>query len=305
MRCTATTTLCARSIRKGPSRAGKSQPEKAGVEKLRSEVYAATSRRTRRSGRNKDIECCRSLGRGIGPAKRAAVVRLEALPGRWEQAGTADRSRIDVAVVGAMWLPRGAEVAAILVEQAEVAQDEKSACLWLGPTKTNPSGKECQRTLRCVCRSGDDLLIGTRVCPVHALQRILGRQVVAGFTSKHPIVSGSDGLALSPVKARRLIAQKLGTQALTEHSLRRMGAQFYERRGVSLSFVEVLGRWGSATIERYVADALAEKASLAPLGSRAGLGHFRHTWGHGHPGRSWDVSPRLVGLDQAVRQNRT
>ena len=44
---------------------------------------------------------------------------------------------------------------------------------------------------------------------------------------------------------------------------------------------------------------------VGTLGSRAGLGHFRHTWGHGHPGRSWDVSSRLVGLDQAVRQNRT
>ena len=294
---------------------------KAGVEKLRSEVHAATSRRTRISRiktlrrlsaeagvhllpvtnagmellaaalkagmyssavtylkilkqlhtqaghpwtadlEETRIECSRTLGRGIGPAKRAAVVRLEALPGRWEQAGTA----IDVAVVGAIWLLRGAEVGAILVEHAEVAQDEKSACLWLGPTKTNPSGKECQRILRCACRSGDDMFIGTRVRPVHALQRILRRQVAAGFTSKHPIVSGSDGLALSPVKARRLIALGLGTQALNEHSLRRMGAQFYARRGVFLSFVQVLGRWRSATIERYVADALAEKAWWAPL----------------------------------------
>ena len=161
---------------------------KAGVEKLRSEVYAATSRRTRMSriktlrrlfgrGRSQSLagyerwhgvagggtyrsavtywgsgsscthrqgtrgpqiwkkqgsSAVAALERGIGPAKRAAVVRLEALPGRWEQAGTADRARIDVAVVGAMRLLRGAEVAAILVEQAEVAQDEKSACLLVG-----------------------------------------------------------------------------------------------------------------------------------------------------------------------------
>ena len=52
------------------------------------------------------IECGRSLGRGIGPAQRAAVVRLEALPDRREQADTAVRARIDVAV--AMWLLRGA-----------------------------------------------------------------------------------------------------------------------------------------------------------------------------------------------------
>ena len=71
-------------------------------------------------------------GRGIGPAKRAAAVRLEVLPDRWERASTTDRARIDVAVVGAMWLLRGAEVAAILVDQAEIAQDQNSAGVWLG-----------------------------------------------------------------------------------------------------------------------------------------------------------------------------
>ena len=106
---------------------------------------------------------------------------------------------------------------------------------------------------------------GTRVCPVCALQRTLRRQDAAGFTSKHPIVSSSDGLALSPIKPRKLIAEGLGTQALTEHSLRRNGAQFYARRGVPLSFVQVLGRWRSTSIERNVADASAEKASWAPL----------------------------------------
>ena len=78
------------------------------------------------------IGCGRSQGRGVGPAKRAAVVRFEALPGERERAGTTDRARIDVAVVGAMWLLRGAGVAAILVDQAEIAHDQKSACLWLG-----------------------------------------------------------------------------------------------------------------------------------------------------------------------------
>ena len=215
----------------------------------------------RRFGRNKRIECSRSLERGIGPAKRAAVGRLEAPPGRWEPAGTADRARIDVAVVGAMWLLRGAEVAAILVEQAEVAQDEKSACLRLGPTKTTPSGKECQRILRCACRSGDDLFIGTRVCPVHALQRIVRRQVAAGFTSKHPIVSGSDGLHFH--------------QSRPETHRRR---PWYPGRSPSTPCEECahssthaeaspcpLCKYSAATIEKYVADALAEKASWAPL----------------------------------------
>ena len=38
--------------------------------------------------------------------------------------------------------------------------------------KTNPSGKLSKNTSVCV-QVGDDLFIGTHVCPVHALQRIL------------------------------------------------------------------------------------------------------------------------------------
>ena len=177
----------ARAMLESPSQ------RKAGVEKLRSEVYAATSRRTRisriktlrrlsaeagvnllpvtnagmellaaalKAGTYRSaaaylgiwkqmhtkaghpwtanleatrIGCGRSLGRGIGPAKRAAVVRLEALPDRWERAGTTDRARIDVAVVGAMWLLRGAE--------AEIAQDQKSACVWLGLPRPIPAAR--------------------------------------------------------------------------------------------------------------------------------------------------------------------
>ena len=44
-----------------------------------------------------------------------------------------------------------------------------------------------------------------------------------------------------------------------------MGAQFYARRGVAVSVISFLGRWGSATVERYVADALNERAAWAPI----------------------------------------
>ena len=297
----------ARAILASPSQ------RKAGVEKLRSEVYAATSRRTGgsriktlrrlsaearidlvpvtnagmellaaalKAGTYRSaaaylaiwkqmqtkaghpwtadleetrIECGRSLGRGIGPAKRAAVVRLEALPDRWEQA---DRARIDVAVVGAMWLLR----AAIFIEQAEVAQDEKSAFLWLGLTQTNLSGKESQRILWCACRSGDDMFIGTRVCPVFALQRTLRRQEAVGFTSKHPIVA-----------------------ATACHSHQSRPGRSSQKGWVRRSPSEGSGR------------RIGGEGVVGTLGSCARLGQIRHVGGQVHPGRSWHVSPRLVG----------
>ena len=41
---------------------------------------------------------------------------------------------------------------------------------------------------------------------------------------------------------------------------------------------------------------LAENV-VGTLGNRAKIGHHRHTGGHGHQKRNWDVSSRLVGLE--------
>ena len=58
------------------------------------------------------------------------------------------------------------------------------------------------------------------------------------------------------------IAKDFIAGGLDEHSLRWVHSSMLAE---GLFFVQVLGRWGSATIEKYVADAVAEKASWAPL----------------------------------------
>ena len=62
------------------------------------------------------------------------------------------------------------------------------------------------------------------------------------------------------------IAKDFIAGGLDEHSLRWVHSSM---RAEGLFFVQVLGRWGSATIEKYVADAVAEKASWAPLAAGA------------------------------------
>ena len=71
--------------------------------------------------------------------------------------------------------------------------------------------------------------------------------------------------------AREKIRMACMEKALSEHSLRRMGAQFYARRGVPLPVIQFIGRWGSATVERYVAEALAGRAEWAPILAAAEL----------------------------------
>ena len=44
-----------------------------------------------------------------------------------------------------------------------------------------------------------------------------------------------------------------------------MGAQYYARCGIPLASIQFLGRWGGATVEKYVADALSGRASWASV----------------------------------------
>ena len=168
----------------------------------------------------------------------------------------------------------GAEVAALLIEQVVVEEGVTQAELWLGPYKTNTKAERTVRTLRCSCRAGPGGAwseIGAGACPVHAAHRILQRRASEGWTSKHPLFPGTRGQATTPAEARAKIRRACGEQALSEHSLRRMGAQFYARRGLQLSVIQYIGRWGSAAVERYVADALAGRAAWAPLAAASEL----------------------------------
>jgi len=100
---------------------------------------------------------------------------------------------------------------------------------------------------------------------VHALARTLARRVSDGFSGKHPLFPGRDGRALASDRARSVICRACNVDTMGEHSMRRKGAQFYARRGVPLSVIQHFGRWGSSTVGRYVAHALEDRASWAPI----------------------------------------
>ena len=166
---------------------------------------------------------------------------------------------------------RGAEAAALLGDQIAFREDTSQATITLGAYKTNPSGRECTRTLRCSCsrrvtRGGEEEAdLGTSACPVHALDRIARRRAGLGLTDKHPLFGGRGSRALTPCAARLAICRACQCDGMTEHSLRRMGAQYYARRGVPLAVIQHIGRWGSATVLKYVDQALEGRASWAPV----------------------------------------
>ena len=96
---------------------------------------------------------------------------------------------------------------------------------------------------------------------------------------------------------RQAIRRATGEDSMSEHSLRRSGAQMYARRGVPLAVIQHIGRWGSATIERYVGEALAARASWAPLMAAGAFDATRMVADCALPG---PASPSLGTLAGAV-----
>ena len=223
-------------------------------------------------------DAVRSLERGMGPAKRARVVDLEAVVGHRGDTGGTQQGDIDFVTIGALWMLRGAEAAALLRDQVTVSEDTSHASIVLGAFKTNPTGRECTRTLRCSCgrtsASGEveGVDLGRSTCPVHALVRVIERRGGLGATDKHPLFCGRNLAALTPGSARLAICRACRCVGMSEHSMRRMGAQYYARRGVPLATIQHIGRWGSATVLLYVEQALEGRASWAPVVAAVGFG---------------------------------
>ena len=102
----------------------------------------------------------RSIERGMGPTKKAATIDLEA-------AALTDlpSDSVDLIVIGSMWMLRGDEVAALLIEQAHVDSDVKLARLTLGVARgssgapasrrwTGAAPRWAPRCARCTPSSG-------------------------------------------------------------------------------------------------------------------------------------------------------
>ena len=143
----------------------------------------------------------KSIERGMGPAISAAAVDVET----WAAAARPGDD-YDMIVIGTLWMLRGAEVAALLVEQARVGPGALVATLSLGAHKTNTEAATCERALRCTCRStaaasSGEAPLGVRICPSHAVARVLARRglgLTGGTGAKHPLFPGRGGRARTP-----------------------------------------------------------------------------------------------------------
>ncbi|CAE7259953.1 ftsH [Symbiodinium sp. CCMP2592] len=198
----------------------------------------------------------------------------------------------DTTAITATWfLLRGIEIANVVGSDVRFNRQERSVTVRLPVSKTDLEGKGCERKHFCICRpsheSGctgdtDSAVMFTVLqrcrcrggfnvlCVFHSLLALVVKRRRAGsYDPEQPLF----GKGPNPPTARQLtqLAQvcafvlqretlsdwsPVALEKWSQHCFRVAGSQLFARAEISLPVIQVLGRWGSMSIMRYVQDSL-------------------------------------------------
>ena len=78
-----------------------------------------------------------------------------------------------------------------------------------------------------------------------------------------------------------ILSSTFNVMTLTGHSLRVTGAQFLASLGLEVALIQILGRWDSSMVLRYVADAPAN-AITTHLKKQLSTASLEHLWLRAH-----------------------
>ena len=223
------------------------------------------------------LDLSRAATRGLGPTKKAEAFVAEARPNQPNTAVEPLTKRGPMfphllADVGTCWLMRGAELAALLGEQASISEQKREATVDLCATKMDPGGRGCKRTLGCICGQ----VLGP--CPFCGIRELLALRQERGLGPKDPLFPTTKGRAPKPKAVTATLRKVLQDELATEHSMRRAGAQMYARRGLLLFLIQFLGRWGGSTILRYTEEAFEQQLAQASTARAARPSDLPTSW---------------------------
>ena len=170
---------------------------------------------------------------------------------------------IDMVIIGVWWMLREIEMSSAMVQHLWLEHDR--AHLLVPVHKTESCGNLMPRALGCACSSTP-----SRLCPWHSVERHLTRvynHACFRPQSQFPLFPDERGRPASKarmIEAFQLVIGATGT-SLTKpdergqhrtrfggHTLRVSGAQFLAGAGVPLQHIQLLGRWSSMAVQRYV-----------------------------------------------------
>ena len=220
----------------------------------------------------------RSIERGLGPPtlKDAFTVEDLASVTCHPHSGPPPPHWIDdtydctlATIVCCWWMLRGIEVAAAKREHVwfETTPFGKMAFFTLPCHKTDTIGMCITRSHPCMC--ADSL---AHLCPYHTLEQYIIRTTTQRGTvgtEESFLFPGLNGGAITheeTIQVFRTAIEATGAQLtrpgpqgqllqrFNEHVRRVSGAQFLTRLGYPMETVQLIGRWGSDAVKRYVQD---------------------------------------------------
>ena len=233
-------------------------------------------------------DAVRSIRRGLGPAglkDSFDVSYLSNIAHREQPEPFSVENPVhmlDVVVLGLWFMLREAELAAARL--AHLTIDSDTVSLMVPVHKTDQVGSLSMRQLNCACRYRRHHL-----CPWHSAFRHLKRVRLHGCYVEgpsFPLVPDEAGLTPSKYKMIqhiRLVLQTAGIavtrpddqgvhiQRFNGHALRVSGAQMMGSGGIPIQLIQLLGRWSSQAVQRYVQTSHLSVVPSLPaqlLGSR-------------------------------------
>ena len=227
-------------------------------------------------------DCVRSIRRGLG-----AATLKDAFDGRLlGQLDTGDDDTPfdfdnpfharDVCVIGMWFMLREQELAGARLSHLTLSGNE--VCLSIPIHKTDTYGSLCERRLKCSCAVKQHGL-----CVWHAAERHLirlGLRTDLPSSVRTPLFPTSSGQTASKyhfIMMMRRVISSTGTATMRSdpqgvmkerfsgHTLRVTGAQLMASCGVPVQLVQLLGRWASAAIQRYIQESPLTQAPNIPL----------------------------------------
>lgn len=233
----------------------------------------------------------RSVTRGQGPARQSAplsvpgaAVLLEGLGVSPVVPGGPTHPR-GVIVLGSAFLLRELELATARAAHASV--DSKRRCFWLElpVSKTDPSAIGCSRCWGCICEAHDGHAEPS--CPycvgvthLAHLRWLFGEGEENALPVELPLFPTADGDTVFKENVVRTIeaaAASLGEE-LTDgggrrrfggHSLRVSGAKWLASIGIEVAKIQVLARWSSDVVLRYIGESHIQSISQDVKKARA------------------------------------
>ena len=213
-------------------------------------------------------DAIRSVKRGLGPSSLKESFDpfdLLAIPvsDSVEPFNSEDVSHmLDISIVALWFMLREIELAASKL--LHLTLTEQTVTLMIPSSKVHSTGSWTTRTLKCACRFQRKTL-----CPWHASYRHLRVRVHPAFGNSQdfPLLPGHDGkvmtkpqvvaclrglLAAANIPVTREDEHGNSLPRFAGHAFRVSGAQMLGAGGVPLQLIQLLGRWSSMSIQRYV-----------------------------------------------------